>query len=205
VYCPIHTYFGLFIRLLISLVFVCVFFSLQNFVRGAGGFVSEMATAVLNGLTNNRHSSFVQKLNTFEEKESKKPRPTTNKEAPPEEAKEPDVKKEDGNSGKESCSSAVAKLEDSNSDRTEKSLADNADGSSLSSRESRSREVSLELSNGSDTPSTQLKCAELGLDTRHQLGPVFKIGTRWWLRWIQGQLQVQGSQCGDFWPWRHPI
>lgn len=50
------------------LFLVCVCISLQHFVRGAGGFVSEMATAVLNGLTNNRHSSCMQKLKSFEDR-----------------------------------------------------------------------------------------------------------------------------------------
>ena len=36
--------------------------SLQQFVKGTGSFVNEMAEAVLNGLTNNRHSKFVEKL-----------------------------------------------------------------------------------------------------------------------------------------------
>ena len=53
--------------------------SLQQFVKGAGSFVTEMADAVLNGLTNNRHSKFVEKMkqtsgkesNTSEDKDSK--------------------------------------------------------------------------------------------------------------------------------------
>ena len=36
--------------------------SLQQFVKGTGSFVTEMADAVLNGLTNNRHSKFIEKM-----------------------------------------------------------------------------------------------------------------------------------------------
>ena len=150
-----------FVLFSVCVLYVC---SLQNFVRGAGGFVSEMATAVLNGLTNNRHSSFVQKLNAFEDKESKKPRPTANKETPEEVAsgKELTVKKEEGND-KESFSNDEVKADDDcDSGRAEESSRDNADESSQS-KESRSREVSLERSSVSDTTSTQLKCAELEL------------------------------------------
>jgi hypothetical protein len=49
--------------------------SLQQFVKGAGSFVTEMADAVLNGLTNNRHSKFMAKFREFEERE-RKPRET---------------------------------------------------------------------------------------------------------------------------------
>ena len=45
--------------------------SLQQFVKGTGSFVTEMADAVLNGLTNNRHSKFMAKYKAFEEKERK--------------------------------------------------------------------------------------------------------------------------------------
>ena len=45
--------------------------SLQQFVKGSGGFVNEMANAVLNGLTNNRHSWFADKLRAFEETQKK--------------------------------------------------------------------------------------------------------------------------------------
>ena len=34
--------------------------SLQQFAKGCGGFVTEMADAILNGLTNGRHSKFAQ-------------------------------------------------------------------------------------------------------------------------------------------------
>ena len=40
-------------------------------MKGAGSFVTEMADAVLNGLTNNRHSKFMAKFREFEEKERK--------------------------------------------------------------------------------------------------------------------------------------
>ena len=43
--------------------------SLQQFVKGTGSFVSEMADAVLNGLTNGRHSKFTEKFRSFEESE----------------------------------------------------------------------------------------------------------------------------------------
>lgn len=45
--------------------------SLQQFVKGSGSFVTEMADAVLNGLTNNRHSKFMAKFREFEERERK--------------------------------------------------------------------------------------------------------------------------------------
>ena len=40
-------------------------------MKGAGSFVTEMADAVLNGLTNSRHSKFMAKFREFEEKERK--------------------------------------------------------------------------------------------------------------------------------------
>ena len=40
-------------------------------MKGAGSFVTEMADAVLNGLTNNRHSKFMAKFREFEERERK--------------------------------------------------------------------------------------------------------------------------------------
>ena len=45
--------------------------SLQQFVKGCSNFVTEMADAVLNGLTNNRHSKFMSKFKAFEERERK--------------------------------------------------------------------------------------------------------------------------------------
>ena len=45
--------------------------SLQQFVKGSGSFVTEMADAVLNGLTSNRHSKFMAKFREFEERERK--------------------------------------------------------------------------------------------------------------------------------------
>ena len=45
--------------------------SLQQFVKGTGSFVSQMADAVLNGLTGGRHSDFMGKFRVFEEKERK--------------------------------------------------------------------------------------------------------------------------------------
>ena len=44
--------------------------SLQQFVKGAGSFVSEMADAVLNGLTNGRHTKFMEKVRSKEKKSS---------------------------------------------------------------------------------------------------------------------------------------
>ena len=40
-------------------------------MKGAGSYVTEMANAVLNGLTNNRHSKFMSKFREFEERERK--------------------------------------------------------------------------------------------------------------------------------------
>ena len=54
--------------------------SLQQFVKGCGSFVTEMADAVLNGLTNNRHSKFMSKYRAFEERERKlREGPTTSR------------------------------------------------------------------------------------------------------------------------------
>ena len=44
--------------------------SLQQFVKGTGSFVTEMADAVLNGLTNNRHSKFIEKMKQASNKNS---------------------------------------------------------------------------------------------------------------------------------------
>lgn len=37
-------------------------FSLQQFVKGSGSFVSEMADAILNGLTGGRHGNFMESI-----------------------------------------------------------------------------------------------------------------------------------------------
>ena len=47
-------------------------YSLQQFVKGTGSFVSEMADAVLNGLTNGRHSKFVNTIKSTEDKDQEK-------------------------------------------------------------------------------------------------------------------------------------
>ena len=46
--------------------------SLQRFVKGTPSFVTEMADAVLNGLTYNRHSKFKEAFRSFQENEISK-------------------------------------------------------------------------------------------------------------------------------------
>lgn len=52
--------------------------SLQQFVKGSGGFVTEMADAILNGLTNSRHSNFAQLLEKEEQLLAEKSSTATN-------------------------------------------------------------------------------------------------------------------------------
>lgn len=67
--------------------------SLQQFVKGTGSFVSEMADAVLNQLTHGRHSKFIEKTRSKENKvvsnkEAQKSSPTEKKDAKPDDSSE---------------------------------------------------------------------------------------------------------------------
>ncbi len=157
--------------------------------------MSEMATAVLNGLTNNRHSTFMQKLGTFEEKEAKKSGPKTKKESSTvvggEEKKADDSKKANSEGVGETVSSGSTPLGGTPLGKaaTEGALvsADGGPASETSSLQgpksdrgsvklghvsmgSASREVSLEPSNSS-MDSVELKCEEYGLEQSKSTEP----------------------------------
>lgn len=69
--------------------------SLQQFVKGTGSFVAEMADAILNGLTSGRHGNFMESVRKEEEERQQKQK----------EQKEENEEERDGSLGVEDVSS----------------------------------------------------------------------------------------------------